>query len=463
MKTKLSLLAFGLVASINVGFAPSAHAFCGFYVGKAGTDLFNKASQVVLVRNENKTVISMMNDYQGDLEEFAMVVPVPELLKREQINVGEKVLFDRIDAFTAPRLVEYYDSDPCQQVVYESMMRSTVASDEGKRGGTTQSKSLGVTIEASYTVGEYDILILSAKESNGLEKWLTQNHYKLPKGASSALKPYINMGMKFFVAKVNLKEKNKTGLSYLRPLQVAFESERFMLPIRLGTLNAKDQQDLIVYVLTQQGRVETTNYRTVELQTGMDLPIFVKDDFGAFYQDMFAEAVQRENGRAVFTEYFWNMGWCDPCAADPLSPEELRKLGVFWLPANPSLPSNIATRSLRRQPPTGIMPRKGPLPVMVTRLHLRYDQKTFPEDLFFQETKDQQNFQARYVLRHPWKGDPNQCEAARQYFETTLPKREETQAQNLATLTGWDIGEIRKKAGYGQLPKPKPWWHNLWK
>ena len=44
--------------------------------------------------------------------------------------------------------------------------------------------------------------------------------------------------MKFFVAKVNLKEHAKQDATYLRPLQIAFESDHFMLPIRLGTINA---------------------------------------------------------------------------------------------------------------------------------------------------------------------------------------------------------------------------------
>jgi hypothetical protein len=35
--------------------------------------------------------------------------------------------------------------------------------------------------------------------------------------------------------------------------------------------------------------------------------------------------------RTVFTEYVWNMGWCDLCAAPLLSREELRAVGVFWL------------------------------------------------------------------------------------------------------------------------------------
>jgi hypothetical protein len=63
----------------------------------------------------------------------------------------------------------------------------------------------------------------------------------------------------------------------------------------------------------------------------MDLPPFVKDEFGAFYTAMFDEQVRREEMRTVFLEYAWDMGWCDPCAANPLSSAELRSLGVFWL------------------------------------------------------------------------------------------------------------------------------------
>ena len=49
----------------------------------------------------------------------------------------------------------------------------------------------GVTIEARYTVGEYDILILSARESAGLETWLRDSGYRLPTGASAVLGSYL--------------------------------------------------------------------------------------------------------------------------------------------------------------------------------------------------------------------------------------------------------------------------------
>ena len=445
---------------VSLFLVHQAYGFCGFYVAKGGTELFNKASQVILARNENKTVISMMNDYEGSFLEFALVVPVPSVLKKDQVNVGDKKLFERIDSFTAPRLVEYFDENPCApQVVYSFAEGDSVRGNIYKKSSGGK-KSLGVTVEEAFTVGEYDIVILSAKESRGLETWLRMNNYTIPKGAHRALEPYIKQNLKFFVAKVNIKEQAKTGLTYLRPLQFAFESEKFMLPIRLGMLNAKGPQDLFVYLLSKNGRVETTNYLTIKIPTDINIPTYIKNEFSDFYKALFQTLVEREKMKTVFMEYFWDMGWCDPCAAEPLTKKELKGLGVFWLDEE-LRPSQFRPRRFQPQ---------GAQPVKVTRLHFRYTKETFPEDLMFHETKDNQNFQGRYVLQHPWKGSPKQCKEAQRYFKE-LPRRRNKEAQNLSRLTGWDINEIRQKMNVSSVNKEsgapgekdkKPWWQNLW-
>ena len=219
--------------------APSAHAFCGFFVGKADASLGNRSSQVIVARHEQKTVISMLNEYRGALSQFALVVPVPVVLERGQINVGDRRTFERIDAFTAPRLAEYFDPDPCVPVpLRQRLPASAGTADLAAAKEKREDKALGVAVEARYTVGEYEIVILSAKESDGLETWLRRNGYRIPAGASKALRPYVQQDMKFFVARVDLAEHAKTGRAWLSPLQFAFESPRFMLPVRLGMLNA---------------------------------------------------------------------------------------------------------------------------------------------------------------------------------------------------------------------------------
>jgi hypothetical protein len=440
-----------LVLLTLIAGAGCAEAFCGFYVAKADTKLFNKASQVVLVRDGDRTVITMANDFRGDPKEFAMVIPVPTSIQREQINVGDKLVLDHLDAFTAPRLVEYFDPDPCSLFDRGFLRREAMAAPQAVMAGDRKSaKSLGVTIEARYTVGEYDILILSAAESSGLETWLRSNGYRIPAGASSVLATYIKQQMRFFVAKVNLTEQAKLGFATLRPIQVAYESPKFMLPIRLGMVNADGPQELFVYALTRKGRVEATNYRTIKLRTDVEIPTYVKDpqEFAKMYRAMFDQHVNRENMSAVFQEYAWDMGWCDPCAADPLSADELRRLGVFWV--------------------DGARGRVGPAApqdAFVTRLHVRYDQAHFPEDLVFQETGDRANFQGRYVMRQPWTG-PTRCEAATAY-QRELRERQEREAQTLASLTGWRVEDVRKRMGLDRPAPPEvtpaPWWKQIWK
>src|SRR4029077_6472814 len=109
---RLTVLAVAVL--VIVAAAPAVLAFCGFYVAKADTKLFNQASQVVLVRHEDKTVLTMANDFRGDLKEFAIVVPVPTVLQREQIHVGDRAILQHLDAYSAPRLVEYFDGNPCE-------------------------------------------------------------------------------------------------------------------------------------------------------------------------------------------------------------------------------------------------------------------------------------------------------------------------------------------------------------
>src|SRR4051812_15220622 len=94
---------------------PTPDAVCGFFASGAGAELYNNASQVVLMRKGNHTVMTMSNTYKGPPEDFAMVVPVPVVLQKEQVKTLAPNVFAHIDQLSAPRLVEYWEQDPCYQ------------------------------------------------------------------------------------------------------------------------------------------------------------------------------------------------------------------------------------------------------------------------------------------------------------------------------------------------------------
>jgi hypothetical protein len=424
MKQKLII-----ITAIIAGSA-MLYSFCGFYVSKADGTLKNKTSQVIFVRDGDKSVITMYNDFKGDVKDFAMVVPVPVVLQKSDIKVIDNDIFQRLNDYSAPRLVEYYDENPCEARIMDLKMSAPAMSmAEEDKAMVTKDKSLGVTVEASYTVGEYDILILSAKESSGLQTWLTGNGYKIPKGAEEVLEPYIKSNLKFFVVKVNIKEIEKTGLENLRPVQIKFKSPKFMLPIRLGMANADGDQDMILYAFTRQGRIETTNYRTVALPTGKNIPLFVKKDFADFYTNLFMHQWKKEDERIAFLEYAWDVSpsnymKCDPCVSNPPGDNDLKTAGVSWL-------GNNGEDYINGNEPGG--------KVYFTRLHVRYNRSAFSQDLSFQVTPNTENFQARYIITHPATGSFN-CAAGKKYLED-LKERRRKELNMLASLTGKNAGD----------------------
>ena len=199
-RVRRAAIAAGLL--FGGGTAAVASAFCGFFVSGADASLVNNASQVAILRKGNRTALTMSNNYKGPPEDFAMVVPVPVVLQQEQVKTLSPDVFSHVDQLSAPRLVEYWEQDPCYvPPTYlkrggKGRMRLESSREyvEEKEGG-----SHGVKIEAKFEVGEYQILILSAKESTGLETWLRQNKYRIPSGASAALAPYVRDQMKLTV------------------------------------------------------------------------------------------------------------------------------------------------------------------------------------------------------------------------------------------------------------------------
>jgi hypothetical protein len=418
-----------MAAMATVCAATAAHAFCGFFVSGADAQLYNNASQVVLMRKGNRTVMTMSNNYKGPTENFAMVVPVPVVLHKEDVRTLAPDVFQHIDALSAPRLVEYWEQDPCRPDADPEIMK--------KGGGPhllykmdkpgEKPADLGVKVEAKFAVGEYEIVILSAKEANGLETWLKRERYHIPDHAAPALAPYIASQQKFFVAKVNIQKVHRDAhnLVVLSPLRFSFESPELRLPVRLGLINAEGKQDLLVYVLHPTSRFEVANYPNVFIPTNLEVVDDVRKSFGAFYAQLFDETLGKANNKAVVTEYAWQTSSCDPCPVPPLQDDDLATLGNDILSG-----ANVDQTKQKNGGP--MSPGRGGYygnfsTWVLTRLHTRYDKQTLSEDLVFREASPvvggrsnwnglsmelpgevkpdaSNNFQGRYIIRHYWSG-----------------------------------------------------------
>ena len=384
------------------------------------------------MRKGTRTVMTMSNNYKGPTEDFAMVVPVPVVLHKEDVRTLSPDVFTHIDQLSAPRLVEYWEQDPCRPQ-YQDMEDSAVASGgaaKSEDGAPSGPRDLGVKIEARFAVGEYEILILSAKEAGGLEQWLRINKYKIPKNAAPALAPYVRSQMKFFVAKVNIKKarRDANGLVVLSPLRFSFEAQELRLPVRLGLINADGKQDLLIYVLHPESRFEVANYKNIFIPTNLEVMDEVRKSFGGFYTALFDAALAKDNGKAVVTEYAWQTSSCDPCPVPPLQESDLATLGndvISGAVAAPDSGNGRPGAPLGKGPGSGGGYYGGFSKWVLTRMHTRYDKNTLSEDLIFRaanpvvggrstwngtamelpgEVKpaSENNFQGRYIIRHYW-------------------------------------------------------------
>lgn len=423
-----------LLAGILAFLLPfQASAFCGFFVANADSKLFNESSEVILVRDGDFSIVIMSNDYQGDVDEFAMIVPVPVVLEEKDIQVADASLFSYLDRYSAPRLTSYNDANPCPSPYRRRFRfgrrRAMCPAYGGGGGGRSKlsfnidlsqdkGRTYGVQVEAVYGVGQYDILILSANQSNGLKRWLVDEGYNLPDNVDEVLDPYIKGGMKFFVAKVNLESRELGNKQTLKPLSIRYRHDKFMLPIRLGMANSSGTQDLIIYALTNKGRVECTNYRTVKLPSNQNVPTFIAKEFGPFYKDNFELQCEKQHNNSVFLEYAWDISLrtrvkCDPCNGPPPMMAEFQKIGLPWA-------EDQAAKTF------------------ITRLHVRYDRANFPQDLLFQVTPNTTNYQVRHYIKNPAR--LVECDQARPYLQKLI-KRRQHELDKMEELAGWDAAE----------------------
>mgnify|MGYP000140210603 CR=1 FL=1 len=156
--------------------------------------------------------------------------------------------------------------------------------------------------------------------------------------------------------------------------------------------------------------------------------LFIKDDFNAFYQQAFTKKWNQEGRNIALVEYAWDVSpvnylKCDPCVGNPPQVSDLVQAGVWWLQeTNWNDYSNVDDPGY-----------DGSTHTFFTRLHVRYNRGSFPQDLAFQFTPNTTNYQSRYVITHPASGS-FACDAGKAYL-VDLKQRRKEELRELYRLT----------------------------
>ncbi|MBK7581005.1 MAG: DUF2330 domain-containing protein [Myxococcales bacterium] len=461
------LLTSSLLVTAFLGGSPDARALPGFYVGKKASVGTAHATHIAVIPKGETTIVSVMPDYDGALDPFALVMPVPADVTADKIKTLKREFVDRLEMMTAPRFMEFWEMDPCDPGPLEQEWeRSKLASADtaflggGQVGGEKKvPKEMLLTVEPDFKEGEYTMSLLGKDQTGDLAGFLKGKGYILTDQGAAAIKPYVEAGMNILVAEVDTKRVELVGgeRASLSPIRYSTQTAVTKFPEKLGLVNIDKKQETFIYVLSPDQRYEVKNYGNIFPPTNINVDFSVKERVGEFYAAIH-DMIQEKDPKAFLVEYAWPAEGCgQPCQNEPLLPHELLSLGGDVLelsvpeeernPVPPELTEaekKAQEAELKELKPAErpkakkemeaerkeLFRRKALLArqkYLVTRLHHRFDATNLPNDPeigpaghiaggaklpkgekleISTEVKpaDKSQLQTRYLTFHPWKG-----------------------------------------------------------
>lgn len=395
--------------------AGPADALPGVIAGKGDVARVSNSSQVVLMKKGDQTVVTLWADYEGPLDRFALVLPVPSDVVLEEVKSIKRDAVDHLDEITAPRFHEFWEMDACEPGEAEQEWERDLKVKSGSAdnflgmgmpdmsGGQKLPPEMLLDFDPQFKEGEYTFSMVPKGQS--ARAYLAKKGLSLPAASADALARYEAEGQQVLVADVTTSKVELAGArrALLSPIRFATRTD-YAIPETLGLANSAGQQELIVYVLHPDRRFEAQNYPNAFPPTNVAVDFAVKERLGEFYAGVH-DALLAKNPKAFLVEYAWPaMKHCgEPCPNAPLAIHELLSLGVDALetdvpeaersPKPPELTDEEKAQLKAADKPTRkrleeqrreVVRRRALLErnaYVITRLHHRFGKDTLKEDI----------------------------------------------------------------------------------
>lgn len=412
----------------------SAAGFPAVFVGRTGASGIAHTAHVVVMLNGPISVVTMMVDYAGPLEPFALLMPVPSDVTLERVHSLKREFVARLEQLSAPRFHAFYEQDPCDggpteqdwDVRYQAGDSGFLAPEflPPPERHWTVSNDISVPTEPVFKTSEseFHFQMPNVREPREISHWLTSRGYPVPPDFVGALAQRLQQSGRLLVAEVNPQraELLADGGLQLGAIRYWTRESAMTIASTLGKLNSAGFQDLFVYVLHPSLRFQAGNYENVVLPSNLEIDAAGAEHLGAVYNALF-DAQQKRKPRSVVTEYAWPSAGCgEPCPNAPLTLSELMSLGGDVMEAKlvtlsarapepdaetdeekqlfemqiqgKSAPERAQALKQHKNDRRELARRRAMMArqrYVVTRLHLRYDAKALANDLELQAAADQ--------------------------------------------------------------------------
>lgn len=245
------------VASALVG--PVLADGCFVFHWDKKTDINEPTQKAIIVYDAGREEMLLQVKYEGPLDEFGWLIPVPSL---PTVEKGSMEPFYELSQLTQPRISRVY---------------------AGRSLGTA-GEAAAVKVVEIKTVGAYEVGVLSAQDAGRLAQWLKNHGYTLPDGRGDVIDGYIRQGWYFIAAKIQLnsgddfkvvagRSSNETAAppqsrdlvqkqlssGELHPLRISFDSPRCVFPLKISSVGGKPSE-VSLYVLAREPCLEKSIY-----------------------------------------------------------------------------------------------------------------------------------------------------------------------------------------------------------
>ena len=270
-------------------------------------DINEPTQKAILVYAAGREDLILQVNYEGPVDEFGWLIPVPNL---PAVEKGSMECFYELSQFTQRHFEWPYPSGKTQ--------RATLGVNDGERNSEPPVKVIEIK-----TVGAYEVAVLSTRDSGALAKWLDANQFYFPTNKTEVLDDYVKWHWYFVAVKINLgksegfqfitesprgRESAKVGYSTelkelaageLHPLQISFASDRCVYPLKISSVNGRPSE-VQVYVLSPEPLLETTMFEK-------KLPIIYSNDVKHAAYTVQWRTQERERRRTI-SDQLWGSG-----------------------------------------------------------------------------------------------------------------------------------------------------------
>lgn len=275
----------------------SASACGGFFCGFQPVD--QSAERIIFKVNKNKTVtMAVQVQYQGAAEDFAWVLPLPEVPDASSLATFPLGAMIGLDARTGP---QFMIPDECQSGLRFAEADAAGGPPQASPSGNDDG---GVTVHIQQQVGNYEAAVVESDDPEALHKWLVGAGYRVGSSMKPLVKLYTDAGMKFLA----LKLVTGAGVEDIQPFMLTLPGETPSIPLRLTAVAAEPEMSLAIFIIGDM-RYGGANWPDINIE-GKEIAWEIDGDnfWGGSpktnYTKLVADRIDKAGGQGWLTELY---------------------------------------------------------------------------------------------------------------------------------------------------------------